>query len=94
MSMSITVADGNTDTHVWQGGEGHFTAQGGGGSNFGGGSVALQFSVDNGTTWINVGTDTTFTANGGGIFKAGGCQLRAKMTGGTTPNVNCYIRQV
>lgn len=90
MSMTISAANGNTDTHKWQGGEGNFVAQG----TFDSGSVALQFSVDGGTTWINVGTDTTFTANGGGNFKAPVCDLRGKMTGGTSPSVACYIRKV
>ena len=94
MSMTISAANGATEDVNWQGGEGNFVAQGGGGSNFDGGSVALQFSVDGGATWINVGTDTTFTANGGGIFKAPVCKLRGKMTGGTTPDVDCYIRPV
>ncbi|MDA9453072.1 hypothetical protein XI00_02000 [Bradyrhizobium sp. CCBAU 21359] len=71
----------------WSGGVGTVVAWG----TFGGGTVSLQMSVDNGATWMNVdrGTDSfvSFTAPGNGGFQLGLCLLRFNLTGATSPNV-------
>src|SRR5262249_35869488 len=84
-------ADGNSTTVAWPGGRGVFAAFG----NFGGGTVTLQQSPDDGTTWINVDrtgdTYVTFTANGQGGFELGKCLLRVNMAGSTTPAVQSGV---
>lgn len=65
--------------------------------NFGSGTVTLQGSPDNGTTWITLkktdGSDATFTANA--IEKINvlknGLFLRATLSGATSPNVNAKV---
>jgi hypothetical protein len=70
------------------------------GSNFGGGSIAIEVSPDAGTTWINVpynGSPSAFTANANvGIYPlCHGWLLRAVFSGSTNPvNVNADIYQV
>ena len=43
-------------------------------------------SPDDGTTWIDVGTDTTLTAEGIANFELGPCDIRANLSsvGGST----------
>lgn len=60
----------------WPGGEGVFQAEG----TWNSGTVTLQFKSDRGT-WIDVGTDTTKTANGAGGFILHPCYIRATVTG-------------
>lgn len=53
-----------TTATQWPGGQGVFRAS----ATFGGGSVKLQCICPDGTNWMDVGTDTSLTANGGGRF--------------------------
>lgn len=80
-------ANGATTPVRWSGGIGSVAAWG----TFGGGTVALQMSPDNGTTWMNVDrtsdTYVTYTAPGNGDFQIGLCLLRFNLTGATTPSV-------
>lgn len=60
---------------------------------FSGGTLAMQMSPDNGTTWINIDPDgsttCTFTNNGVGNFQINiDCLVRATLTGATSPSVN------
>lgn len=82
-------ADGQSDTVNWLGGKGCFVCYG----TWGGGTATLQFSVDSGTTWLDAGTDTTITANGGGIFELPVCQLRVDLASSTTPSLTSDISQ-
>lgn len=68
----------------WDGGRGVFALISG---TMGGCTVALQFSLDGGTTWLNVDrtgdTFVTFTTTGSsGGFELPPCQIRASVTGG------------
>ena len=102
-------ADGNTDltwkplrkdtpnrATVW--------VYGGGGNNFGSGTVTLQASPDGGTTFIDIpdagGTAVTFTADGVSNFEiyANGdlttgkvVQLRLAVSGSTSPTIRYII---
>jgi len=62
----------------WRGGKGTFLVE----ATFGGGTVKLQVKGPNGAA-IDVGTDTTLTANGGGNFELPPCELRASVTTAT-----------
>jgi len=71
----------------WFGGDGTFYAQG----VFDGGTVSLQASFDGATTWIDVGPDASFTQAGAGNFRIGRCQLRAVVSGATSPDLTAGI---
>lgn len=62
----------------WPGGRGTFTVEG----TFGGATVKLQCLGPNGT-WIDLGTDATFTAAGVCGFELAMGQLRANVSGGS-----------
>ena len=78
----VLTANGNTAVVAWLGGKGYFTASG----TFGSGTVTMQYQVD-GTNWLTVGTDTTLTASGGGIFDIPAASIRAALTGATNPSI-------
>ena len=74
---------------LWPGGQGVFMA-----SMSGAGSVTLQYALPDAntaampptesTTWVAVGTDTTLSANGGGVFNLPGkTRIRAVVAGVT-----------
>lgn len=79
-------ADGQTTKVYFSGGRGTMTVFG----TFGGGTVKLQRSVDNGTTWIDV-SGASVTANGQTNFEFSACYLRADLSGATTPSVTVEI---
>ena len=65
---------------TWKGGEGTFMAK----ATWGGGSVKLQVLAPDATTWIDVGTDTSLTADGGGNFALpAGAQIKATVATAT-----------
>jgi len=73
----ITLIDnagaGDGEWKEWLGGEGEFTAVG----TFGGsGEIKLQYMGPKATA-VDVGTDCTLAANGGGVFALGPGFLRA-----------------
>ena len=86
MQVNLT-ANGASTPAPWSGGVGTVAAWG----TFGGGTIALQMSVDNGVTWMNVDRSgdsyVSFSAPGNGGFQLGLCQLRFNLTGATSPNV-------
>lgn len=91
MQVNLT-ANGASGSVPWYGGVGTVMVWG----TFGGGTVTLQMSPDNGTTWWNVDRvgDTafaTFTANGEAGFRLGLCLLRFNLTGATAPSVWCSL---
>lgn len=96
--MNITItADGNYPASggiPFGGNMGQASAVG----TFGGGTLTLQFSNDNGTHWqaLDSGSDafTTYTATGKGGFGAlQPCLLRWVMSGSTTPSVVASVGQ-
>jgi hypothetical protein len=68
----------------WPGGSGAFIVDRG---TFSGATVKLQFSIDGGTTWLDVdqGGDTyvTLTTAGAGAFDLPACEIKAVVSGGT-----------
>lgn len=67
------------DVMSWRGGKGSFIAH----ATWGGGTVKLQTLGPDGTTWIDAGTDTTLTADGGGNFELPPGQLRPNIATAT-----------
>lgn len=98
VSSPNLTADGNYEV-TWPGGNGQVSGQG----TFGGGTLSLEFSLDDGTTWtllkkVETATDPdpTLTENGSFVFwsaptSAPGYRLRLTLAGATTPNINVYI---
>jgi hypothetical protein len=81
-------ADGQSDSVAWSGGFGTVIVAG----TWGGGTAKLQASPDNGTTWVDVGTDVTFTANGMGNFQLPpGVLLRLDLSGATNPDLDAWV---
>ncbi|HVO01489.1 MAG TPA: hypothetical protein VMT54_04770, partial [Candidatus Cybelea sp.] len=79
-TQSLTLISNGSATGpwtTWRGGSGTFEAVG----TFNGGTVRLQKLGPDGTTPIDVGTDTTLTAAGGGNFQLPPSQIRAAVTG-------------
>lgn len=62
----------------WRGGKGTFLCKA-----TGYGTVKLQVLGPDGSTWIDVGTDTTLTADGGGNFELPPCSLRVNVATAT-----------
>lgn len=58
-------ASATSNPVAWPGGPGTFLAT----ATFGGGTVKLQVMSPDGTNYIDVGSDTTLTAAGGGNFE-------------------------
>lgn len=78
-------ADGNSDAVQWNGGPGSMLAQG----TFGGGTLTLKYSLDDGSTWTSFGSETTITSAGGGrFFPPGGCLVRVELSGSTSPDLD------
>jgi hypothetical protein len=80
-------ADGNSTAIVWHGGYGTVIVAG----TWGGGTVKLRATPD-GATWIDVGLDVEFTADGMGNFQLpAGLQLRLTLAGATNPDLDAWI---
>ena len=80
-------ANGQSSVYNWVGGIGQFIAQG----TFDGATCKMQMSPDDGTTWVDVGTDVTLTAAGVGNFELGPCDIRADLSSVGTSAVDCWM---
>ncbi|MDI1263895.1 MAG: hypothetical protein PS018_11620 [bacterium] len=84
--FSARTTDGNSSAVDWVGGRGVFAVFG----TFNGATVKLQWSPDDGTTWLDVDrlgdTYVTLSAAGSGGFELPPCKLRANLAsaGGST----------
>ena len=81
----------------WPGGRGVFTLPAG---TISGATVKLQYSPDDGTTYLDVDrsgdTFVTFTAVGGagGLFELPPCLIKAAVSGGTPSGLYAYAQTV
>ena len=79
----------DTEELDWPGGPGSIEIGNGGTSNWGGGTVAVQFLAYDGkiksTTWKDLDAlgGLTFTAGGENNFDFQSCRMRLSLTGGT-----------
>jgi hypothetical protein len=81
MAVGIVLASNASATGAWipwPGGRGEFRVE----ATFGGGTVKLQCKGPNGTAQ-DVGTDTTLTSSGGGIFELGAGEIRCNIATAT-----------
>jgi hypothetical protein len=92
--FSGQTTNADSPTVRWSGGRGAFFARG----TFGGGSVTLQFKPDGDPTWFNVDRPgeafVTFTAQGGGQFDLPSGDIRATLTGATSPNIHARLEEI
>lgn len=87
VNVSLT-EDGQTSELNWLGGLGTVAVFG----TFGSGTAKLQASFDQGSTWVDVGLDTQFTADGIGNFDLpGGVLLRVDLSGSSSPSLTVNI---
>ena len=87
MAQYNLTANGSTPIVSHGGGTGTFAAFG----TFGGGTIKLEASFDSGSTWLDLGDLTTFTENGLANYEIYPSQLRASLTGSTTPSITVVI---
>ena len=91
LRFPLQTTNGNTTLIYWAGGRGTFTAYG----TFAGGTCKLQWSPDDGTTWIDVDkpgdTFCTFTVNGGGGFELSQSHLRCALAGAGAASINAGV---
>lgn len=78
------------DAAQWGGGMGVFTAAG----TFSGATVTLQYLNADGSTWSAMGSDTTLTSAGGGMFVYPPGQIRASISGGPPSGMYAQAEQV
>lgn len=78
-SATPTAPTGETANQLWPGGQGVFSCVG----TFSGATVTLNFLGPDGATLIAVGTNTTLTAAGAGLFYLHPCQIIASVSGGS-----------
>lgn len=74
----LSNASATSDWVEWPGGKGELRVE----ATFGGGSVSLECKLPNGTA-VAVGTSTTLTANGRGVFEIGAGEIRAAVATAT-----------
>jgi hypothetical protein len=75
---------------MWRGGIGTFTVVG----TFGGATVKLQFLGPDDTTWVDVGADATYTANGTINVTLASGMVRANVAGGTPSNIYATLEPI
>lgn len=88
MALDVS-ASGDHAAGSWAGGVGNFLVQAG---SFVG-TIKLQFSVDGGSTYVDVGTNTQFTANGAANFELPRCKLRVNSSD-TSTSAFAYITAI
>lgn len=89
---AVFSADGNSDIIVAVGGRYILSHHGGGGSNYGGGTIKLQYS-ENGSNWADVaGTDAT-DAEQIEVPTGRGTLYRVNLNGSTSPNIVYSFRK-
>lgn len=77
----------NSTAYNWPGGVGQFSASGTWGSS----TLKMQYSPDDGTTWIDCGGDLSLTDDGVANFELGPCDIRASLTVSGTTSVSCWM---
>jgi len=79
----LSDASASGDAKHWPGGDAQFAVVG----TFDGATVQLSVLGPDGTTWLPVGDYTTMTAAGvANCVLPNGCQVKAEVSGGTSPS--------
>lgn len=80
-----------TAAQVWRGGDATVFVQAG---NFNSATVKIQASYDGGTTWVDLGADGSFTANGVSNMNLASGELRFNVAGGTPTTPTAFVRGI
>ena len=81
--------DGNSGLTQWAGGRGAMIAQYIGAGT---GTITLQYTLDGGTTYTAVGSDTPLPGSGGGVFNLPATTIRINAAStASTPNINAVV---
>ena len=91
LRFATQTGNGNTASMYWAGGRGVFAAWG----TFAAGTCKLQWSPDDGATWLDVDktgdTFCTLTANGSGGFELSQCHLRCSLAGAGAASISSGV---
>ena len=87
--FNAITADADSASLDWPGGVGQMVVSGG----FGGGTCKLQMSPDDGTTWVDVGGDSSVTAAAVVNFDLNGCDIRLSLSGSTAPTLSGWLTE-
>ena len=89
--FTAQTANGQSTAYDWPGGIGQFIVEG----TWNGATGKLQVSPDGGTTWVDVGSDVTLTADNIGNFELNGVsnfQIRADLSSaGASTSLDCWM---
>jgi hypothetical protein len=82
-------ADGNSSSFSWPGGVGQMVV----GGTFGSGTVKLQMSPDDGTTWVAIGGDSTVTTDAVVNFDLNSCDIRLNLSGSSGADLDGWLTE-
>ena len=82
-------ADASSTVVQWPGGVGQMVVDG----DFGGGTITLDMSPDDETTWVPIGGDSTVGADAVVNFDLNACDLRLTLAGSTSPALNGWLTE-
>lgn len=89
MNLTANLTDnGSTAVIDWDGGVGYYAAHG----TFGGGTLKLEYSFDNGGNYIPSESSGWLASAAGKQFHLPPCKLRMTLSGAASPNLSVYIR--
>lgn len=60
---------------------------------FGSGTVKLQMSPDDGSTWVDVGGDSSVTAAAVVNYSINACSLRLNLSGSSGASINAWLTE-
>jgi len=86
----ITNGAASSNKVAWQGGMGVMTVVG----TFSGATIKLQFVGPDGSTLVDAGAGTTFTAAGAGVFYLPPCPIQVTITGGPPSGIYASVARV
>lgn len=78
---------GDSTSYNWPGGIGQFSGFG----TWDSASLKMQYSPDDGTTWIDCSGSLTLTDDGVANFELGPCDIRASLTVTGTSAITCWM---
>tara|TARA_Y100000004_G_scaffold196525_1_gene266784 strand:- start:2209 stop:2517 length:309 start_codon:yes stop_codon:yes gene_type:complete len=86
--LNAVSTNSNSSTYDFNKGEGQIVAAG----TWDSATVKLQMSPDGGTTWVDVGSASTFTEDGTASFALNPCKVRVNVSSvGSSTSVSAWI---
>jgi predicted amidohydrolase len=86
--LTAVTSNSNSSTYNFNKGEGQVVVAG----TWVTATVKLQMSPDGGTTWVDAGSASTFTADGISSFALNACKVRVNVSSvGASSSVNAWI---